>query len=468
MSTRLTSWRLVLLPVGFMLGCVLLASLTWRSFGGTTPLEAKGYRVHIPLPEAPNLFPGADARIAGVTVGEVIAVRRDGRGAVATVELEPRHVPLRTGATAALRSKTLLGEGFLALAPGPVNAAPIPENGRLAARQVRRTQRLDDVLSAFDPRTRAQLRALTKDFARAWGDQGPAVNATLGNAAPLTGAMDTVLATLDRQSGDVGDLISSSGTVLQALGERAGTLQAVVVNGERLFEITARQERGLRATVRELPAFLRETRGTARSLRRAAPELGAASRALREATPHLAPTLRQIDRSAPDLRRLLRDLPPTLAEAQRGLPGLRRIVDATGPAFDKLHPVLREAIPVLDLFGIVSGSLVTTLAGVGQIHNGTQVGPGGRVLRYASGVITLWNESIGGWVKRLPSNRGNTYPKPGFLDDIGKGLASYDCRHTGNRPYLAPFGGAPECRTQGQWTFRGETRAYPHLTPTAP
>lgn len=468
MTTRLTSWRLVLLPVVFMLGCVILAAVTWRAFGGSTPLEPKGYRVQVPLPQAPNLFPGADARIAGVTIGEVVAVRRDGRGALATVEIDTRHAPLRAGASATLRSKTLLGEGFLALAPGAVDAPPIPENGRLDARRVRGTQRLDDVLSAFDPRTRSRLRALTKDVARAWGDQGVAVNATLGHAAPAAGAMNTVLSTLDRQRDATGELVSSSGAVLAALGDRAGTLQAAVVNGRRLLQTTAARDRALRATVREMPAFLLATQQTSRTLRRAAPELLAATASLRDVTPYLKPAVTQLDRSSPRLRRLMEELPPALTSAERGLPGLRRTLDATGPAFDELHPVLREVIPVLDLFGIVRRPLVTTLAGVGQIHNGTLVGPGGRVLRYASGVIQLWNESVGGWVKRLPSNRGNTYPKPGFLDNIATGLESYDCRHTNNVPYLPPFGGTPPCKTQGPWTFRGETRFYPHLTPTPP
>lgn len=468
MTTRLSSWRLVLLPVLFVLGCMVLAIITWRAFGGSTPLEPKGYRVEVPLPSAPNLFPGADARIAGVTVGEVVDVRREGRRAVGTVELEARHAPLRSGAGATLRSKTLLGEGFLAIAPGPVDAAPIPDGGRLDARRTRQTQRLDDVLSAFDPSTRARMRALTRDFARAWGEAGEATNATLGNSAPAAGAMDVVLGTLDGQRGELGELISATGTVLDALGRRTGAMQAAVVNGERLLDTTARRDHELRETVRALPGFLRGSQAAARELRRAAPDLSAATAQLRGVTPALGPALRQIDRSAPGIRELLEDLPPALRSAERGLPGLRRLLDATEPAFDELHPVLREAIPFLDLFGVVSDSLVTTLANVGQIHNGTIVGPGGRLMRYASGVITLWNESIGGWAKRLPSNRGNTYPKPGFLQDIGKGLASFDCRHTGNVAYLPPLGGAPPCRTQGPWTFRGQTRSYPHLTPTPP
>jgi hypothetical protein len=131
--------------------------------------------------------------------------------------------------------------------------------------------------------------------------------------------------------------------------------------------------------------------------------------------------------------------------------------------------VLRQLIPFLQLLGTARDSAVTTFAGVGQIHNGTFVGPGDRVQHFASGIITLWNESIGGWVRRLPSNRGNTYPAPGFLQDISRGgLKSYDCRHIHNPDVLPPFGGAPPCVEQGAWTFDGVKRYYPHLEPAPP
>ncbi len=46
---------------------------------------------------------------------------------------------------------------------------------------------------------------------------------------------------------------------------------------------------------------------------------------------------------------------------------------------------------------------------------------------------TTENEAIGGYQKRLPTNRQNTYPAPDSENDIAYGgLKAYDCRNTGN------------------------------------
>ncbi len=93
------------------------------------------------------------------------------------------------------------------------------------------------------------------------------------------------------------------------------------------------------------------------------------------------------------------------------------------------------------------------------------VGAGGRVIHRAGGAVTVWNESIGGWIKRLPTNRANPYLRPDGLASLGREpLKSYDCRNTGNPLYVPPTGsGAPPCVTQGPWTYKGSTAFYPRL-----
>jgi len=311
--------------------------------------------------------------------------------------------------------------------------------------------------------------SLTRELAAAFAARGPAVNDALGDAAGAAGGTQAVLATLDEQGVSLQRLIAGSGTILDVLGRRQGTLRAALDAAERVLTTTGERDRELAATMRALPPFLTELRRTAGTLGAAQGDLAGAADGLRSVAPRVGPALREIQAASPGFRRLFTELPPVLAAADAGLPRLRRILRAASPALGAIHPTLREAIPVLELLGKVRDSAITTFAGVGQIHNGFFVGPGNRLTHYANGIITLWNESIGGWTKRLPSNRGNTYPAPGFLEDIARGgLRSYDCRHIGNRAYLPPFGGAPPCITQGPWTYDGTTRAYPHLLPAPP
>ncbi|MCW3066793.1 MAG: hypothetical protein JWN32_3965, partial [Solirubrobacterales bacterium] len=465
METRIPHWRSLILPAGFALACVVLTLVVYHVFGGALPLEAQGYRVSIPLPQAANLVPGSGVQIAGVKVGKVVSVRRDGSAARATVELQSRFAPLRSGATAIARTKTLLGEGYIELAPGSRRAPAIPDGGRLAASRVRSSVQLDEFLSTFDVGTRTRLRQLFAGLSGALAGRGRQLNDALGNTAPFTGSLGSVLGAVDAQRSDLRRLIQSSGTVLQAVGERQGVLRAAVTAGNDVLDTTARRDRELAATVHAMPAFLRQLHATSDTLAAASPDLDRAVASLLPIAPLVAPALAQIRTAAPEFRGLFRELPATLAAGRQGLPALGRIVAAARAGFRQFHPTARELIPFMQLFG-ADNRVIDILANVAAVSNGTFVGPGGTVVGYATGLPTVWNETISGWKKKLPTNRQNPYPKPpdGLLDTGRIGvLKAYDCRNTGNILYLPPIGGAPPCALQGPWSFNGKTAYYPRL-----
>jgi hypothetical protein len=131
-----------------------------------------------------------------------------------------------------------------------------------------------------------------------------------------------------------------------------------------------------------------------------------------------------------------------------------------------VYPASRQLIPLLQLTAADRDQLVAFFANVAQLSNLTYIGPGGKSLRGVGAIPSIWNETLSGWIKRLPSNRMNPYPKPRSSLQIASGaLPAYDCRNTGNPDYLPPIGtGAPPCRLQGPWTLNGTTAYYPRLT----
>lgn len=466
METRTPHWRRLILPVGFALACVLLTLLTFRSFGGSLPLAPQGYRFDVPLPQASNLFPGSGVQIAGVEIGEILEVRRDGDEAVATVELEARFAPLGSRARAILRTKTLLGEGYLEIAPGAASAPPILDGGRLARGQVRPAIQLDEVLETFTPATRERTRRLFTGLSRALDGRAEALSDSLGHAAPLAGNLSSVIDTLEGQKVELGRLFAGSAGVLDALGERQGVLQAAVTAGDDVLEVTARRNRELAAAVRALPPFLDQLRATSRTVTRASGDLNGAVQALLPVAPLVRPTLTEIRAAAPEFRGLFRELPATIAAGDRGLPSLTRILRAAPRTLRQLYPASRELLPFMRLFAVNRNATYSTFVNVASVLNGTMIAPGGLVKHYGTGIATVWNETLSGWVKKLPSNRQNPYPKPDSLVDISRigQLKAYDCRNTGNPERLPPTGtGSPPCLLQGPWELNGKSRFYPRL-----
>src|SRR3954449_9176126 len=108
----------LLTMVAFALSCFGLLLYLWISFGGSTPLEPKGYRFEADFPQAVTLSEQADVRISGVNVGKVVKLTRQIGRTRAVLQLQEKYAPMPADTRAILRSKTLLGETYVALTPG--------------------------------------------------------------------------------------------------------------------------------------------------------------------------------------------------------------------------------------------------------------------------------------------------------------------------------------------------------------
>lgn len=465
MQTKAPHLRELILPVAFGLICVVLTLGAFRVFGGPLPLAPKGYRVDVPVPNAQNLVPGSDVQTSGVRIGDVINIRRAGNGAIATVELKDEFAPVRSDVKVTPRLKTLVGEGYLEFTPGSRSADPVPEGAQLAKSQVKPAQSLDEFLEIFDPPTRKRFQRMYSGMAQALEGRADELNNALGRLAPFSANFADVLAVLDEQQSQLQRLVAGGADMYGALGRREGVLQAAITAGNEVFGVTARRNRELASFVRAMPPFLRQLRSTSRTVSAASPELNRAATAMLSVSPHLEPALREARVFAPEVRRLFQTLPATLSAGRRGLPALTRLERAQPPAFRRLYPLAREVIPSLMLLGDNWQGTVGVLANVGSMANGRYLTTDGRHVPYIAGVATVWNEAIGGWKKRLPSNRSNVVPQPGSLSDIYTGaMKSFDCRHVNNPNYLPPTGtGQVPCLEQGPWEFNGERRYYPHL-----
>ena len=223
METRAPRRTTIVLSAGFALVCIVLLIVVYTSIGGSVPLAPEGYRFTVGFPDAGNLAVGSDVDIAGVKVGQVASVALSRRSAVATIELKRAYAPLHSGASAIIRTKTLLGETYVELAPGPQNAPMLADGARLPADQVTPTVTVNDFLSTFSPRERAEMRAMFGGLAVAFAGQGSALNADLGEADPVAGNLTAVAGQLSQETGQLQSLVDDSGTVLTALATRRAT-----------------------------------------------------------------------------------------------------------------------------------------------------------------------------------------------------------------------------------------------------
>ena len=98
-------------------------------------------------------------RIAGVDVGKVSSVTREGNAGLVTMEIESSGLPIHSDATVKIRPRTFLeGNWFVELQPGSPSAKTLSSGATLPITQTADPVQLDQVLDALNTDTRANLQ----------------------------------------------------------------------------------------------------------------------------------------------------------------------------------------------------------------------------------------------------------------------------------------------------------------------
>jgi phospholipid/cholesterol/gamma-HCH transport system substrate-binding protein len=411
----------------FALSCFGLLLFLWLAFGGPVPLKPKGYRFHTSFAEAGQLALEADVRISGVPVGKVKTIKPDKRTGRADVEIQlrSRYAPLPSDAKAILRQKTLLGETYVELTPGRNSARPIPEGGVLPASQVSDTVELDEILRAFDPKTRAAFQDWMQTQAQAISGRGQDLNDALGNLAPFAEDTADIVSVLNKQEGAVSRLIANTGVVFGALSERDGQLRSLIQNTNSVFATTASRDEELKAAFRALPTFEKESKATFERLDSFADETDPLIAQLRPAARELSPTLQDLQAISPDLRNLLEQLQPLIDASVKGFPAAEKTLEDLRPLIAQLDPATAQLAPAVEFIGSNKRELTSFFANSVAATQAKDLATNVHYLRTSN---PLNPENLAVYPHRLPSNRPNPYRLPGGFDELPNGLPVYEDR----------------------------------------
>jgi phospholipid/cholesterol/gamma-HCH transport system substrate-binding protein len=256
---------------------VVVLLLLAAYFGFTKHIPFKhGYRLKAVFSTAVNVRKSSPVRIAGVDVGKVSHVAREGNAGLVTMEIEPGGLPIHSDATVKIRPRTFLeGNWFVELQPGSPSAKTLSSGSTLPIAQTSDPVQLDQVLDALNTDTRANLQ----NFLIGYGDgltrkPTPAENAEQDpelhglNAAQalnkayqegpssLRGAAVLNQAISGTVPHDLSKLVKSIGKVTAALNVHEQQLGELIVNFNAFFRPFAQEAPSVKATVAELPSTL--------------------------------------------------------------------------------------------------------------------------------------------------------------------------------------------------------------------
>ncbi len=256
---------------------LLLVVIVAVYFGFTKHLPFKhGFQLKAQFNSAVNIHSKSPVRIAGVDVGKVASIKREGSTGLVTMEIENRGLPIHEDATVKIRPRIFLeGNWFVELQPGSPSAKTVSSGYTIPITQTADPVQLDQVLNALNSDTRANLQkfliyygeGLTKHPEAAENaEQLPevrglnaaeALNKTYRRSPEaLRGGTIVTQAVTGTEAHDFSKLIASIGKVSAALNVHEQELGELIGNFNTFFESLANQSTPLRETVHELPTAL--------------------------------------------------------------------------------------------------------------------------------------------------------------------------------------------------------------------
>jgi phospholipid/cholesterol/gamma-HCH transport system substrate-binding protein len=506
MQKRAPTLGNILVIILFVLSCFGLLMFLWESFGGPLPLKPRGYRFTIAFQRTLALSEESDVRISGVNVGHVVSVKLGNDGRTHTnIELSSRYAPIRRNMHAILRQKSLLGETYVQLIPEGQTGPLLADGGQLPNSQVEPSVTLDDILTAFDQKTRRAFQVWQAAVQEGISGRGEGINASFAQLEPFAESANKLVTLLAAQEGAVKALVRNTGVVFNALASRDHQLEGAIVNGEHTFHAAAESSQAFAEAFRALPTFEHNSRIALKELDAFAAVSSPYLDEFRPTERKLSALLRAAQPFVPQFNGFLTSLGPLTAAAKTGLPELSKILNLTTPVLENIRPVLHNFDPFLQLTGqyvpeIQSFFANVTAAAQAQATNSNV--PGGPKQHILTTLAVLNPESLATYASKVGTDRSNPYLLPGGLRALTSGIPVFDSRscansapsvngptnetiskeileqliafHVANAPEKpegfeskAPAGGnavaAPPCNQQGAFTFNGTSSQFPHV-----
>jgi phospholipid/cholesterol/gamma-HCH transport system substrate-binding protein len=279
----------------------------YLAFTKHVPFTGYGYTLNATFSNGVNISTNSPVRIAGVDVGKVIEVGRDGDNTKVTFTVEGKGRPIHDDAFAEIRPRIFLeGNFFVDLNPGSPSAAEMDSGATIPTSRTSTAVQLDEILTALQSPVRADLSRVLEGLGTAFNHkptaaedatQLPEVKGKTG-AEGINGAFryggpagrysaQVTNALLGTSPGDLSRLVAGAGRTFGALANREQDLQGLIANFDTFTGALAAQSANLSTTVHRLAPTLRTGRKSLVSLNQTLPPLRAYSIELRPAVAEL-------------------------------------------------------------------------------------------------------------------------------------------------------------------------------------
>lgn len=345
------------LAIGAVVAAAVVAVVLLASGGSG---DGGGYVVRAIFDNGGFMVKGEQVRVAGANVGEIESVDVTRPGEIDSYEDgEPRALPgkavivmriddpgfqdFRADASCHIRPQSLIGEKFvdcrptLPRAPGTPPPPPLkeisddqPGAGQLLLPLENNTTSVDpDLINNISKLPYAQrFRLIFNELGAGLASRGADIEAAVMRANPVLRDAGRLIGTLNAQRDRLTQLAADSEKILEPLSRERAHVAGFFSNSGAAAEASSERGADLEASLRKLPAFLREFRTTMASLQ------GFSDTA--------TPVFADLGEAAPSFAEATRLLTPFSAASTVALKSLGATGEEAGPTLLAADPIVRK------------------------------------------------------------------------------------------------------------------------------
>jgi ABC-type transporter Mla subunit MlaD len=355
--------RKLLIAGGVVAAIVVLVVLLSGGGGGN------GYTVRAIFDSGGFMVQGEEVRVAGATVGEIESVDVTMPGEIDSYKGgKPQAVPgkavivmkiddpgfqdFRRDASCLIRPQSLIGEKFvdcqptLPRAPGskpppPLRKIPAGEPGAgqyLLPVENNSTSVDPDLINNINQLPYAQrFRLIFNELGASLAGRGKDLEEVVKRANPVLRDVDRVFGILSEQRDQLAQLSADSEQILGPLSRERSSVAGFFGNAGAAAQASSEEGTSVEASLRKLPAFLRELRQTMGNFEEFSDAAG--------------PVFGELGKAAPTLTSATRALTPFFAASTVSLKSLGATGEVLGPQVRSADPIVRK-LATLGLSGV--------------------------------------------------------------------------------------------------------------------
>lgn len=390
---------------------------------GSLPSVSSEYHVKALVPNAASVSPQSRVTQAGVQIGRVVGVDRQGTGAVIRMQIDKAHSPVAADTKVGIRLRTLVGEKYVELVPG-TSQTTVPDDGVLPMSRADDFVDVDTVLSQLRGQTQQRARDTMRGLGGAVVGKGENLNKLVDGASGLINDGAPPVHTLAVQHRQITSLVSNLGLIARDVGARGDSLRNLAVQLNTTATAVASRNTALTRMLAEAPATLKQARETSSTLRATSATVAPVLSRVATAVTGLKPTVKALGPAAEDGRGVVAELRPAAPRLQRTLDNVQKLSGPTVKTLPQLKQTLCQLNPLVKYVAPYGKEVAAVFSNLGSAVNAYDAN--GHIARLYIGVGL---NSVFGVLPDKISQAQNTVFNSGLLAKI---------RLLGYNPYPVP------------------------------